>query len=171
VHSPIGLLPTSNVSTGMWLQSILAEPVYLVASLEKCIKCARPCCIFQMDFAEFFYYSIPMWFVHSVLWRCWLGGRKGIRPVKTEWWGAGVVICMQRGADLHMAQLMPLPLTVSCFSKIQIGFTFLVPAHLGSPGKRAVKRVYVLFRCEVKMSLIAKNFTSFHLLEVYSYSI
>ena len=36
---------------------------------------------------------------------------------------------------------MPLPLTVSCFSKIQIGFTFLVPAHLGRPGKRAVKRV------------------------------
>jgi len=42
-----------------------------------------------------------------------------------------------------MAQLMPLPLTVSCFSKIQIGLTFLVPAHLGSPGKRAVKRVCV----------------------------
>jgi len=41
----------------------------------------------------------------------------------------------------HMALLMPLPLTVSCFSKIQIGFTFLVPAHLVSPGKRAVKRV------------------------------
>jgi len=46
-----------------------------------------------------------------------------------------VVICLERGADLHMAQLMPLPLTVSCFSKIQISFTFLVPAHLGSPGK------------------------------------
>jgi len=44
---------------------------------------------------------------------------------------------------LHTAQLMPLPLTVSCFSKIQIGFAFLVPAHPGSPGKRAVKRVYV----------------------------
>ena len=43
-----------------------------------------------------------------------------------------------------MAQLMPLPLTVICFSKIQIGFTFLVPAHLGSPGKRAVKRVFLL---------------------------
>jgi len=42
-----------------------------------------------------------------------------------------------------MAQLMPLPLTVSCFSKIQISFTFLVLAHLGSPGKRAVKRVCV----------------------------
>jgi len=38
---------------------------------------------------------------------------------------------------------MPLPLTASCFSKIQIGFTFLVPARLGSPGKRAVKRVCV----------------------------
>jgi len=50
-------------------------------------------------------------------------------------------ICLERGADLHMAQLMPLPPTVSCFSKIQIGFTILVPAHPGSPGKRAVKRV------------------------------
>ena len=73
--------------------------------------------------------------VPSVLWRCWLGGRKGIQRVKTEWWGAGVVICLKWGADLHMPQLMPLPLTDSCFSKIQIGFTFLVPAHLGSPGK------------------------------------
>jgi len=62
---------------------------------------------------------------------------------KTEWWGAGMVICLERGADLHMAQLTPLPLTVSCFSKIQIGFTFLVPAHLGSPGQWAVKWVYV----------------------------
>ena len=48
---------------------------------------------------------------------------------------SGVAICLERGADLHMAQLMPLLLTVSCFSKIQIGFTFLVMAHLGSPGK------------------------------------
>ena len=54
-----------------------------------------------------------------------------------------MVICLERGADLCIAQLMPLPLTVSCSSKIQIGFTFLVPAHLGSPGKRAVKRVRV----------------------------
>ena len=54
-----------------------------------------------------------------------------------------MVICLERGADLHTAQLMPLPLTVSCFSKIQIRFTFLVPAHTGSPGQRAVKRVCV----------------------------
>jgi len=72
-----------------------------------------------------------------------VGRQEGIRPVKTEWWGAGVVICLERCADLHMAQLMPLPLTVSCFCKIQIGFTFLVLAHLGSPGQRAVKWVCV----------------------------
>ena len=49
-----------------------------------------------------------------------------------------MVVCLERNADLHTAQLMPLPLTVSCFSKIQIGFTFLVPAHSGSPGKTGV---------------------------------
>ena len=79
----------------------------------------------------------------SVLWRCWLGGRKGIRPVK-NW----MVRCW-RGylsgtrCRLVYAQLVPLPLSVSCFSKIQIGFTFLVPAHPGSPWIRAVKRVCV----------------------------
>jgi len=72
----------------------------------------------------------------------WVAGRaSGLW--KTEWWGAGVVICLERGADLHTAQLMPLSLTVSCFSKIQIGFTFLVPAHLGSPRQKAIKRVCV----------------------------
>ena len=69
-----------------------------------------------------------------------VGRQKGHPACKSlEWWGAGMVICLERDADLHMAQLMPLPLTVSCFSKIQIDFTFLVPAHLGSPGKTAVK--------------------------------
>ena len=66
---------------------------------------------------------------------------------KLEWWGVGMVICLEQSADLYMAQLMPLPLTVSCFSKIHIGFTFLVPAHPDSPGKRAIKRVYVLLLC------------------------
>ena len=51
-----------------------------------------------------------------------------------------MVICLERGADLHMAQLMPLPLTVSCFSKIQIGFTFLVPTHPSSPRKRLLNK-------------------------------
>jgi len=56
-----------------------------------------------------------------------------------------MVICLERSADLHMAQLMLLPLTVSCFSEIQITFTFLIPAHPGSPGQRAVKRVCVAY--------------------------
>ena len=70
-----------------------------------------------------------------------LVGRQEGHPAckKTERWGTSMVICLERGADLHIAQRMPLPLTVSCFSKIQIGFTFLVPAHPGSPGQRAVK--------------------------------
>ena len=87
-----------------------------------------------------------------------LVGRQEGHPAckKTEWWSAGVVICLERGADLHTAQLMPLPLTVSCSSKIQIGFTFLVPAHPGSPGQRAVKHkcvhvcyTAVIYRCGV----------------------
>jgi len=45
-----------------------------------------------------------------------------------------MVICLERGADLHMAQLVTRH-SLSCFSKIHIGFTFLVPAHLRSPGK------------------------------------
>jgi len=64
-----------------------------------------------------------------------------------------MVICLERVADLHMAQLMPLPLTVSCFSKIQIGFTFLVLAYPGSPGKRTVKRVCV---CLVAYTVLAE---------------
>ena len=63
--------------------------------------------------------------------------------VGIEQWGAGMVICLERGADLHMAQQILLPLTVSCSSKIPIGFTFLVLAHPGGPGQRAVKRVCV----------------------------
>ena len=54
-----------------------------------------------------------------------------------------MVICLERGEDLHMVQPMPLPLTVSCFTKIQIGFAFLVLAHPGGPGQRAIKRVCV----------------------------
>ena len=58
-----------------------------------------------------------------------------------------MAIGLERDADLYMAQLMPLPLTVSCFSKIQVGFTLLVPAHLGRPRKRAVRRVCVYLFC------------------------
>jgi len=75
-----------------------------------------------------------------------LVGRQEGHPAckKQSGGGAGVVICLERGADLHKAQLMPLPLTASCFRKMQIGFTFLVPAHPGSPGQRAFKCVRVV---------------------------
>ena len=66
-----------------------------------------------------------------------------------------MVNCLERGADLHMVQLMPLPLTDSCFSKIQIGFTFLVLAHLGSPGQRAINGCVCVCVC----SLHVEQFT------------
>ena len=72
-----------------------------------------------------------------------LVGRQEGHPACKKLSGAGVVICLDRDADLHTAQLMPMPLTVSCFSEIQTGFTFLVPANPGSPGQRAVKRLCV----------------------------
>ena len=58
-------------------------------------------------------------------------------------WHGYLSYLSERDTDLQMAQLMPLPLSASCFSKIQIGFTFLVLAHPGSTGKRALKRVCV----------------------------
>jgi len=80
-----------------------------------------------------------MCFEHFTLLLGWQEGH----PTCNEWWGAGMVVYLQRGAHLHMAQLMPTPLIVFCFSKIQAGFTFLVPAHSGSSGQMAVKRVLV----------------------------
>ena len=77
-----------------------------------------------------------------------------------------MVICLELGADLHMAQVMPLPLTVSCFSKIQIGFAFLVLAHLGSPGNRAVKRVCVCV-CVILQSIIITQMISLSLLSKF----
>jgi len=75
-----------------------------------------------------------------------LVGRQEGHPAlrKTEWWGAAVVKCLEQGADLHMAQLMPLPLSVS---KIQIGFTFLVLAQPGSPGQRPLNRCVCVRVC------------------------
>ena len=90
-------------------------------------------------FYHLFYRLCGVHFMPSMLWCCWLGGRKGIRPVK-NW----VVGCWRGylgwGADLHIAQQMPLPLTISCSSKSRLVFTvlvftFLVPAHLGGPGQ------------------------------------
>jgi len=56
----------------------------------------------------------------------------GIQPVKHEWWGTGMVICLERDAHLHMAQLMPLPFTVPFWYRLT-----------RVPGQRAIKRVFV----------------------------
>ena len=69
-----------------------------------------------------------------------------------------MVICLERGADLHMVQLMPLALTVSCSSKIQIGFTFLVPDHPGSPGKRAVNGCVCVCVCVLAMIILSLSY-------------
>ena len=87
------------------------------------------------------------------------------------WW---VVSCWHgylSGARCRLAcaQLMPLPLTVSCFSKIQIGFTFLVPAHPGSPGHRAVKRVCVCDVGDLPVQVLSFGFSNWvlHFLQCF----
>jgi len=75
-----------------------------------------------------------------------------------------MIICLKRDADLHMDQLMPLLLTVSCFSKIHIGFTFLVPAHPGSPGKGPLNCVCVC----VCVCVCLKKFDSFAFIALVS---
>jgi len=68
-----------------------------------------------------------------------LGGRKGIRSVKTRSVG---VLAWLSGARCRLAY-GPADATATCFSKIQIGFTFLALAHPSSAGQRAVKWVCV----------------------------
>ena len=66
-----------------------------------------------------------------------------------------MVICLERGADLHTAQLIPLSLIVSCFSKIQIGFTFLVPARPGSPEKGQLNECMCVLYIQSTQNLIS----------------
>ena len=102
----------------------LCDFVQFSFTFSYCTWCSFVCTSCQCNVVLFLsFYSSA-----SLLWHCWLGGRKRIWPVKNWMMGGDMVICLERGADLHVAQLMPLPLTVSCFSKIQLGFTFLVPA-------------------------------------------
>ena len=68
--------------------------------------------------------------------------------VQTCVWLRNDLYCVEWGVKLYSnqpTQLMALQLTVCCFSKIQIGFTFLVPAYPVSPIKWAIKRLYVVF--------------------------
>ena len=100
---------------------------------DKCRVCNSDGAFCQITLTNCFY-VLKVCYAFSAL--TLLVGRQEGHPAckKTEWWGDGVVVCLERCAGLHMAHLMPKPLTVSCFSKIQICFTFLTPAHPGSPG-------------------------------------
>ena len=88
----------------------------------------------------------------SVLWCCWFGGRKGIWPVKTKWWGTGVVICLQRGAMICIwsSWCHCHPIT-SCYSKIQNGLPFWCRLTQDVLEKKAVKR------CSSSSSRYRKN--------------
>jgi len=159
---PCSLRQYSVLFSRVWVINYFHSEQFAVGCVwHRMLYCGLACWLLQHTVDAFIYwrkhirfycYYLLLHFMlcllsSSVLWRCWLGGKKGIRPVKTEWWSAGVVVCLEWGADLYMAQLIPLPLTVSCFSKIQIGFAFVVLAHPGSPGKTSVKRVCVYFYC------------------------
>ena len=104
-----------------------------------------------MDFTEISISHFHLWVAFSAL-TLLVGRQEGHSACKkTEWWGAGMVICLERGAGFHMSQLIPLPLTVSCFGKIQIPDWFYL-SGTGSPGQRAAKQVCVCvcvtFICE-----------------------
>jgi len=96
-------------------------------SIWKCIQIPKLRPVFGFHLSLFYEYFLQhcLWCFDAV---GWVAGRaSGCK--KIEWLGSDMVIFLERGADLHMAQLMPLPLTVSCFGKIQIGFPVLVPAR------------------------------------------
>ena len=117
VHCSLWWLQTSSASQHCW-----GRPTRTAGQ-----------CLFLLHF-RLFRSNKSMSYAFSAL-TLLVGRQEGHPACKKQWWGAGVVIYLERGAELHMAQQMPLPLTVSCFSKIQIVFTFLILAHLGSPGK------------------------------------
>jgi len=132
----------------VWRGSCCDACVRLNTAVHDWMSCSL-CCQFKMlwlaHMQPFYGHCKPQPVASSAL-MLLVGSRKGVQPVK-NW----VVGCWRRylstaRSDLHMVQLMPLPPTVSCFSKIQIGFAFPVLAHPSSPGQRAIK--WVLF-CEL----------------------
>ena len=135
----------------------------------KMLQCSRYQQVFKLN--NEYHETVRFWCIsfHILLlgWHLWIYTEQIIHSKSvlilcccTAWWGAGVVVCLQRGAELHMAQLMPLPLAVSCFSKIHMGFIFLVLAHPGSRGQRAVKRVCVcVLFCKACRSVIGPVLT------------
>jgi len=116
------------------LQITLKNEIFFVKIQVQLMKSPRLkflSAIFISDFLIFVIFQHFMAFSALTLLVGWQGRASAC---KTEWWGAGMVISVEPGADLHTAQLMPLPLTVSCFSKIQIAADCFYLSGTGSPG-------------------------------------
>ena len=141
IHCSLGPPKSATQTASQHTDTHIHRPHYISSNrLHLCTLCMRQSLIIINQFHPYAFSAR----------RCWLGSRKGTWPVEYCLVGCWRGYLSGASCRLHMAQLMPLPLTVSCFSKIQTGFTFLVPARPGSPGKRAVKRVCV---CSIHMQL------------------
>jgi len=90
----------------------------------------------------------------SMLWHCWLGGRKGIRTAKNWVVDAGVVICLGRGADFHIAQLILLPLSVSCSRKSRLVLVLPFWYQLTWVVPHKIQRAIKLLLCSVVVSMV-----------------
>ena len=79
-----------------------------------------------MPIGHLIYISVDVYLPNAFSALTLLVGRQEGHPAckKQEWWGAGVVVCLEQGADLHMAQLMPLPVTDSCLVKSRLVLPF-----------------------------------------------
>jgi len=115
---------------------------------------------------------VPSVLVPSVLWRCWLGSRKGIRPAAYKKLSGAVLAWL---SDWSEVQTCTWPSRCHCHSlslasvKSPIGFSFLVPAHLGSPGQRAVKRVCVTFTIKILLKLMKYECKSGYIPTLYPF--
>jgi len=137
-HKPIETSPQRSAMLPPYLVKL---PAFEITNVM--YKLRHNCCgdkfLNTMHQNYFCFTAVVIWSAFSAL-TLLVGRQEGHPACKKQ--SGGVLAwlsCLERGADLHMAQLMPLPLTVSCSSKIQIGFTFLVPAYRSCPGKEAVK--------------------------------
>jgi len=108
--------PVNYIETAKWIELIF---VYMFWHEITCSCTIQYCKRYRSPKNKGTAILCPVFLLPSVLWCCWLGGRKCIQLIK-NWWGAGMVICLGQGADLHIAQLMPQPLTVSCSSKSRL---------------------------------------------------
>jgi len=143
----------NRFTSQLFLLSLLSVGWHMVSHciLRNVQQLKKSCFLCFKTFRSMYYFwdhSVTLAFIqqfcvlllHSVVWHCWFGGRKGIRLVKTEWWGTVMVIYQERDVnDCIWSSWYHCHPIISCFSKIQNGSAFLLLAYPGCPGKKAVK--------------------------------